>query len=67
MPHFARSRYGSTFIRSLLILAALLFVALSALAYTSNVADRLALTGIGLVTALACGLTAVFVTRLGAR
>ncbi len=66
MPHFARSRYGSTYIRSLLVLMALFHAALSVVAYTSSAADRLALASLALVTSLVCLLTAVFAKRLGA-
>jgi antibiotic biosynthesis monooxygenase (ABM) superfamily enzyme len=66
MPHFARSRYGSTYIRSLLVLMALFLAALSVVAYTSSAADRLALASLALVTSLVCLLTAVFAKRLGA-
>jgi hypothetical protein len=65
MAHFARSRYGSTYIRSFFVLVALFLAALSVVAYTSS-ADRLALASLALVTSLVCLLMAVFAKRLGA-
>jgi RHS repeat-associated protein len=66
MPHFARSRYGSTYIRWVFVLMGLFLATLSVLAYTSSATDRLALAGLALACSLASLLAAAFVKRLGA-
>jgi hypothetical protein len=67
MLHFARSRYGSTYIRWVFVLMGLFLAALSLLAYTSAATDRLALAGLALACSLASLLTAMFAKKLGAQ